>query len=201
MGETERYSVHPTRYILYNDPFIGLADLTIPDCARADHEKLVEQLAPLCKHPKWGYMFETMHDLCAVTAEKCDVGQRIRAAYDACDLKELKKLAKELRRIAKLVRKFYLSFRRQWMIENKGHGFDVSDARIGGVMTRLESCADRLEDYVDGRIERIEELEEELLDLRQPDHPDHGKRMYLDYWAKHRHYTLMVSTNVVGMGY
>ena len=74
LGETERYGCHPTRYILYNDPFIGLADLTLPEHARADHEKLVKQLAPLCKHPKWGYLFESMHDLCAVTAEKCDIG-------------------------------------------------------------------------------------------------------------------------------
>lgn len=201
LGETELYGCHPTRYILYNDPFIGLADLTIPDHTRADHEKLVKQLAPLCRHERWGYLFQTLHDLCAVTAEKCDIGMRIRAAYDACDLKELKKLAGELRRIAKLVRKFYLSFRKQWMIENKGHGFDVSDARIGGVMTRLESCADRLEDYVAGRIERIEELEEELLDLRQPGHPDHGKRQYLDYWARFRHYSDISTANVVGKGY
>ncbi|MBQ3135657.1 MAG: beta-N-acetylhexosaminidase [Oscillospiraceae bacterium] len=201
LGETERYGSHPSRYILYNDPFIGLMDLTLPESTRADHEKLAAQLAPLCKHPKWGYMFETMHDLCAVAAEKCDIGPRIRAAYDACDLKELKKLARELRRIAKLVRKFYLSFRRQWMLENKGHGFDVSDARIGGVMTRLESCADRLEDYIDGRIERIEELEEELLDVRCPGHAEYGKRMYMDYWGKGRHYADIVSANVVGKGY
>ena len=201
LGETERYGSHPSRYILYNDPFIGLMDLTLPESTRADHEKLAEQLAPLCRHPKWGYMFETMHDLCAVAAAKCDVGTRIRAAYDACDLKELKKLAKELRRIAGLVRKFYLSFRRQWMLENKGHGFDVSDARIGGVMTRLESCADRLEDYIDGRIERIEELEEELLDVRCPGHAEYGKRMYMDYWGKGRYYADIVSANVVGKGY
>ncbi len=201
LGETERYGSHPSRYILYNDPFIGLMDLTLPESTRADHAKLVEQLAPLCKDPKWGYMFETVHDLCAVTAEKCDIGQRIRAAYDACDLKELKKLSKELRRIAKLVRKFYLSFRKQWMIENKGHGFEVSDTRIGGVMTRLESCADRLEDYIDGRIECIEELEEELLDARCPGHAEYGKRMYMDYWGKGRHYADIVSANVVGKGY
>ncbi|MBE6957519.1 MAG: beta-N-acetylhexosaminidase, partial [Ruminococcaceae bacterium] len=61
LGETERYGSHPSRYILYNDPFIGLMDLTLPESTRADHEKLAAQLAPLCKHPEWGYMFETMH--------------------------------------------------------------------------------------------------------------------------------------------
>ena len=68
-------------------------------------------------------------------------------------------------------------------------------------MTRLESCADRLEDYIAGRIERIEELEEQLLDLRQPGQEGHGKREYLDYWGKFRHYSDICTTNVVGKGY
>ena len=40
--EGEIYGSHPQRYILYNDPFIGLMDLTIPDYTRADHEELME---------------------------------------------------------------------------------------------------------------------------------------------------------------
>ena len=202
LGQTEIYSSHPTRYILYNDPFIGMMDLTIPEYTRADHEKLVEQLTPLCKDEQWGYLFETLRDLCAVTAAKCDIGTRIRAAYDAGDMKQLKKLATELRRIRKLVEKFYQSFRRQWMLENKGHGFDVSDARIGGVVMRLNHCADRLMDYVSGRVERIEELEETLLDPRTPSSPNYGKRMYQNYWDRNsRFYAWLVSANVVGKGY
>ena len=202
LGELELSGCFPARYILYNDPFIGLMDKTLPEHTRADHEKLVKQLAPLCKHERWGYLFQNLHDLCAVAAEKCDIGPRIRAAYDACDLKELKKLAKELRRIAKLVRKFYESFRTKWMLENKGFGFEVSDARIGGVMVRLENCADRLEDYITGRIERIEELEEEQLDIRTPLHPDYGQRKYLDYWVRsNRYYSDIMTTSVVGKGF
>lgn len=203
LGETEKYCVHPTRYILYNDPFIGLIDPTIPDYTRADHEKLVEQLTPLCKHEQWGYLFESLRDLCAVTAAKCDIGIRIRAAYDSGNFKELKKLATELRRIRKLVEKFHTSFRYQWMLENKGHGFEVSDARIGGVMMRLSSCADRLMDYVSGRIERIEELEEALLDPRSPSSANYGKRTYIDYWDRSasRYYSWISTANVVGKGY
>jgi len=200
--ETEEYCVHPTRYILYNDPFMGMMDLTIPDYTRADHEELMELLTPCCDHPRWGYLFETLRDLCAVTAAKCDIGIRIHAAYDAGNMEELKKLADELRRIRGLVEKFYLSFRRQWMIENKPHGFDVSDVRLGGVMTRLNHCADRLDEYVAGRIDSIEELEMEQLDVRTPLSPAYGQRKYLNYWDRNsRYYTEIVSANVVGKGY
>ena len=196
-SESEEYCVHPTRYVLYNDPFIGLMDQTLPENTRADHEELVKLLKPWCSHERWGYLFQTMHDLCAVTAEKCDIGPRIRAAYDACDLKQLKKLAKELRRIRKLVEKFHKSFRRQWMIESKSFGFEVSDARIGGVMTRLNTCAELLEEYIRGDIERIEELEMDQLDPRTPASPAYGVKKYLNYWDRNsRYYSDIVSACV-----
>lgn len=197
-NENEEYGVHPTRYILYNDPFIGLMDMTIPDYTRADHEELVQLLTPLCGHPEWGYMFRTLRDLCAVTAEKCDIGQRIRAAYDAGDKARIGDLAGELRRIRGLVETFYKSFRKQWMTENKGHGFDVSDVRIGGVMMRLDHCAERLEEYAAGGVDRIPELDDELLDVRTPLSPDYGKRKYLNYCDRNsRMYCDTVSTNVL----
>ena len=201
-NETEEYCVHPTRYILYNDPFIGLMDLTIPESCRADHEELVKLLAPWCSHERWGYLFETLRDLCAVTAEKCDIGQRIRAAYEAGDKAKLEVLAGQLRHIRDLVEKFYRSFRRQWMMENKPHGFDVSDVRIGGVMTRLIHCAERLEAYCAGEVENIPELEEKLLDVRTPSSDSYGVKKYLNYWDRNsRYYTDIVSANVVGKGY
>ena len=197
-AEGEIYGSHPQRYILYNDPFIGLMDLTIPDYTRADHEELMELLKPHCSHPEWGYLFQTMYDLCAVTAAKCDIGARIREAYEGKDKKKLGELAVELRRIRGLVENLYESFRRQWMKENKPHGFDVSDVRLGGVMTRLSHCADRLEDYVSGDIDRIEELEEVLLDIRTPGSADHGVRKYLNYWDRNaRQYCDITTANML----
>ncbi|MBQ3557758.1 MAG: family 20 glycosylhydrolase [Oscillospiraceae bacterium] len=196
-SESEEYCVHPTRYILYNDPFIGLMDPTIPDYARADHEELVKLLTPWCDHPRWGYLFETMRDLCAVTAEKCDIGILIRAAYKAGDKAKLAELAGELRHIRDLVRKFHKSFRRQWMMESKPIGFEVSDARIGGVMTRLDTCADRLEEYVSGALATIDELEMEQLDPRTPSSPAYGVKKYLNYWDRNsRYYSDIVSACV-----
>ncbi len=196
-NESEEYCVHPTRYILYNDPFIGLMDPTLPDHTRSDHEELVKLLTPWCDHPQWGYLFRTMRDLCALTAEKCDIGMRIRAAYNAGDLEKLKELANELRRIRELVAQFHKSFRYQWMLESKSFGFEVSDARIGGVMTRLDTCADLLEEYVSGDIKHIEELEMEQLDPRTPLNPTYGVKKYMNYWDRNsRYYSDIVSTCV-----
>ena len=61
---------------------------------------------------------------------------------------------------------FYKNFRALWMRENKPFGFEVHDARFGGLKQRLTSCKERLEDYISGKIDRIEELEKEILPYR-----------------------------------
>lgn len=47
--------------------------------------------------------------------------------------------------------------------ENKPHGFDVQDIRLGGVIQRVKSCMERLQQYINGAIDVIEELEEPVL--------------------------------------
>ena len=55
--------------------------------------------------------------------------------------------------------RFHDAYQAQWMQENKPHGFDVQDIRLGGLMQRVKTCRARLEDYCAGRLDRLEELE------------------------------------------
>lgn len=83
------------------------------------------------------------------------------------------------------------------MLESKSFGFEVSDARIGGVMTRLNTCAELLEEYVRGDIKRIEELEMEQLDPRTPASTAYGVKKYMNYWDRNsRYYSDIVSACV-----
>lgn len=65
-----------------------------------------------------------------------------------------------------LVEDFYYAFRRQWFTENKPHGFEVHDIRFGGLIMRLKSCKDRLNDYISGKIGNIPELDDEIYYLK-----------------------------------
>lgn len=61
------------------------------------------------------------------------------------------------------LKKFIAAFRAQWYAENKPHGFDVQEIRLGGLLYRLQSCRARLERFLrDGT--PVAELQEELLD-------------------------------------
>ena len=59
----------------------------------------------------------------------------------------------------------YDAFRTYWMQENKGFGFEVIDVRIGGgLISRIDTVTKVLNDYLDGKVEKIYELEEERIE-------------------------------------
>ncbi|MBQ7566323.1 MAG: hypothetical protein IJT18_04310 [Oscillospiraceae bacterium] len=92
-------------------------------------------------------------------------GQRTRAAYSAGDKKALAAVAEDYGALLPRLEKLYAAVRAQWMAENKQQGFEVQDLRLGGVIRRVESCRQTLLDYLAGRLERIDPLEEPTLDL------------------------------------
>ena len=58
---------------------------------------------------------------------------------------------------------FFDAFRKVWLIENKPFGLEVQEQRFGGLLYRMDMCATRLQDYLNGETDRIEELEENSL--------------------------------------
>ena len=63
----------------------------------------------------------------------------------------------------KRVKEFYAAFKTLWYAENKPYGFEIHDQRLGGLIMRLENCKGRLNEFINGKIERLVELEEKLL--------------------------------------
>ncbi len=157
--------VNPSKYVLFNDLFNGLMDTVITDNMAMEHKKLSRKLARLKNHENWGYLFDTAKALCDVVALKADMGIRIRQAYFKKDMDALKIIISDCKKLKKLVEVFYEKFEKQWMIENKGNGFDVQDIRIGGIIARIKHCTERLEKFVNGEISKIDEIEEVPLDF------------------------------------
>ena len=98
---------------------------------------------------------------------RTEEGKRLRKAYEAGDKAELERLAKnEYVEVEKLIKVFGRAFEKQWFADNKPHGFDVQDHRIGALLYRTEACRRRILDYTSGRVDRIEELDEALLPFK-----------------------------------
>lgn len=170
---------NPSKYLLYNDCLMGIFDCTVKE---KDSEKYVEYVVRLqqsARNKKWGYMFASAASLCRVLAIKANLGNRTHEAYEAGDKVALAQIAeREYGELLCRVRAFHTAFRKAWLSENKPQGFEVQDARLGGLCGRIESCRKTLREYLEGRTERIEELDESRIDIS-------GERKFL-----HRHLCL-----------
>ena len=158
--------VNPDKHMLYCDCLLGKFDLNVRKNDAKEYALVAKQLEPLMFHAEFGATFATLKALCDVLAIKFDLGVRTREAYLSGDREKVKEMLADYDAVIEKIELFYEAFRRQWLIENKPHGLDVHDTRIGGLLHRVKSCKRRLDDYVCGQIERIEELEEPVLDFR-----------------------------------
>lgn len=157
------YSGNTSKYLFYNDPFMGINDFRVGEKNNDYYAKLADELAQAAGKGEYQVIFDMYEALCRVLSVKAELGIRTRNAYQAGDKEALKVLADDYEKASLLVKAFHKKFRSSWMWEKKPHGFDVQDIRIGGVIQRLDSCKDRLLEYIEGEIDHIPELEEELL--------------------------------------
>ena len=164
---TEREN--PSKYMLYSDPFVGFLDYTVKEGTAELYKGYAAELYKVAKSSrKYAYLFNTEAKLCEVLYHKYELGVKTRSAYKAGDKDALLRLVKEdynpLLPLIRSLRKVYL---KQWYKDNKAFGFEVQDIRLGGLLQRIESCRDRLLCYISGEIDRIEELEAEILPASQ----------------------------------
>ena len=173
---------NPCKYLLYNDCLMGIYDCTVQAKDGKQYAQYAECLQKFAKHKKWGYMFASAAALCRVLALKANLGNRTHDAYKAGDTKALGDIAEnEYGELLRLVRKFYTRFRTAWLIENKPQGFEVQDIRLGGLYGRIESCRKTLRDYLDGKTDRVAELDEPRIDLSGGKEFSH-KHCEVNYW-------------------
>ena len=158
--------VNPSKYFLYADCFMSIFQNT----EKAEYCEKYNAIARKLKYAskragEYGYLFDTLASLCKLLSVKANICTRTREVYNSDDKAQLDAVIADYKKMIKLTKEFYKAFQNQWFIENKPHGFDVQDIRLGGLITRIQSCLDRLVEYRDGKIESIPELEEKIVPI------------------------------------
>ena len=154
--------LNPSKYLLYNDCVGGMFDYTVREGdskTYAEHAKMLKAIER--KAGRYSYIFATQRALCSVLSAKVELGVKARAAYKNGDRKAIKALVKEgYMPLFAALEDFYACFQEQWEIDNKPFGFEVQDYRIGGLIRRVQHCAEKLIAYADGAADRIPEFDE-----------------------------------------
>ncbi len=152
-----------SKYLLYNDAFMGIRDFMCSFDDADYYKNLAKEIHDASGKGEYGYLFDAYEKLAEVLSLKATLGIRTRKAYLEKDMSALKEITADYGELITRLEDFHSSYQDEWFIENKPHGFDVQDIRLGGLIQRIKSCKKRLEAYADGKVSSIPEIEEPAL--------------------------------------
>ena len=188
---TGRNVLNPPKYIFYQDILLGLFDKHIDGEAYKKHfHSCVENFDLMRKrNGSLNYIFETQYHMAKVLELKCAAGIELRQAYKTGDRKTLEFYVSSIYpKLIEEVKEFLAVYHTQWLCENKVFGLDCIDLRIGGLIQRVITAKLRVEQYLNQEIERVDELEEDLLTFAGE---EEGGPTRVSYW----HY--MVTPSII----
>jgi hypothetical protein len=154
---------NPEKYLLYQDPFLGMMDSTLQGGEAAFYKLSAKKLARLAKNERFGLLFDTQAALARTLSYKAELGVRSRKAYQAGDREGGKELLKDYTQAIRNLKQFMDKATGLWLHENKPQGLEQVQIRLGGLLARLEFCKARFADWVENGTE-IPELAEVTLD-------------------------------------
>lgn len=161
--------VNPCKYLLYEDVFISGEEYSSQPDYPKGYEKCAKKLASLAQRGgDYAYLFDTMSRLCKLLSVKCCLSTALDKAYKSGDRQKLSDCLKDIKKSVKLADLFIDSLERQWLYESKALGIEVMQIRMAGVRKRLCYAAERVESYLEGKTDKIEELEEKKLFITDP---------------------------------
>ena len=166
----EYYSVHacnPDKGLTYDDPFVSKFDNVLEQFPGIEetYKDFAAQLSALTNAPEFGYLFEAAAALCDFLSVKATLSVRTRQIYKSGDKAALKSLMDDYKLAEEKLEVFYLAYRKEWLKDKKGSGFEIQDIRLGGIKQRLADCRMRIGEYLSGEIDTIDDLDQELIPI------------------------------------
>ncbi len=155
-----------SRALMYNDPLTGLVDKHIEEqnVSGDYYKKLSAEFSTIgCNSGFFEPAFNAIKAYVKLMENKVDFGTRLIKAYKDKDNDRLRALADECDTIILNFKAFNDAYRCAWHTYNKPFGYEVHDIRYGGNIARFESAKSRITDYLEGKVKKLEELEEERL--------------------------------------
>lgn len=172
-----------SKYLLFEDIFYGIADKSdslIYTAYFKKNKKILKNLSK--KESKYSYLFDEYYKLCDILEIKNDIRINLINAYSNHNIKYLTELSENI--LPKLINKiktFRNSVLFAWQKENKNFGIEIQSIRLAGLIERLGFVKKVIKDYVDGKIDAIEELEETNLSPKPISDKYNGAGIFNNY--------------------
>jgi len=162
VDRTERRDIN-AKPLLYNDPLGGWIDCRVQPGYGDEYAAMAEKLSKVPEN-KFSHIFKSSEALCRALTLKATLSLDIRKAYAEKNIDVLKSIAADrIPSTIEAVNAYIAAARDEWYYDNKSFGFDVIELRLGGLKERLNTTKLILERYINNEIDKIEQLEEKLL--------------------------------------
>ncbi|MEW6751107.1 MAG: family 20 glycosylhydrolase [Candidatus Latescibacterota bacterium] len=167
--------------VLWDDPLLAqylqhvrARDPEALSRARAEYESLAAALDPHAAQEGAGCIAHARL-VCRVLSRKVDLAERLFQAYTSDEGDGLRAVRQEIPGMRQALRELADSLRAVWLAHNKPFGLEVLQIRLGGLRARYEELEQRLQEYLEEKVESIAELE---ANLQQPPAGELGRREY-----------------------
>ncbi len=149
--------------LLWDDPLLGIGWEGFQreggaDKIRVGLEAVLRKIpASTCQLPDAGYLSALLKTALA----KLALRERLVAAWEVKDRAALGEIAnKDALAVCDAIAGLESAFRRQWLRRNKAFGMETTQIRFGAMQGRYRELTQRLNDYLAGEVETIEELDD-----------------------------------------
>ncbi len=151
---------------LYGDIFYDLANIPYEENkVRRDMEFALKKADEFRKQPgKHADYYEYYYYYNKIVYNKFALTKDVRAAYEKKDMEALRLCATvRIPEVVADIKTFTKLFQKDWLSTKKPNGLEVINIRLGGVAAQMEWQAEYLLDYVEGRIDTIPMLDENVI--------------------------------------
>lgn len=168
VDDPRRCHGNPGKWLLWQDPLLALMDPLVEGLAlRPHYETLAQELLAAAEKrgrgDGWARRLLLPGYLARVLALKSELRRRLAAAYAKGDRATLRQMAAtDIPALRAAVLELWKVHRETWMSTYRPFGWEVIERRYGGLQARLATLAEVIAAYLDGRVERIPELEARL---------------------------------------
>lgn len=151
--------------VLCTDIFYNLAGTTDFSKFLPYHIEGFNAVNGLGKGSRWEEYYKYIAVIFEITIKKMDILSKLSKAYKNNDREYLKKASEDdIPFLTKKYNELYLIHEKQWLSTYKTFGWEEHTSRYAHLIFRLEYVKKVITKYLNGELEKIEELETELIE-------------------------------------
>lgn len=158
-----------SKLLLYQDLLFGLYEETLqPYDLKNWYKNLARTLKTVQPTTVSATLFAYYQQLANVLAKKATINNATLLAYQHHNDEELKQSILQLKELVLSLEKLHLAHRNLWFEWYKPFGWEILELRYAGLIKRCQTAIWRIEQYVTGKINTLEELDAPRLPFDGP---------------------------------